>query len=120
MNPAEEGIFTCDQEAAVSLLDVANKLAMRHGVQLESDLPVRFLNRHRHPETATVPVPPSVDQQRVLTSHAGIHLLRDVPVSASAEFAAAINRLINLQEHELEQTAWAKSTHSLLYLEDAP
>jgi hypothetical protein len=39
----------------------------------------------------------------------------------SVEFPAAINRLINLKEQDLEQTAlWEKSTRILLSLESAP
>jgi FlaA1/EpsC-like NDP-sugar epimerase/lipopolysaccharide/colanic/teichoic acid biosynthesis glycosyltransferase len=121
MNPPEEGIFICNQEATVSLQEVADQLAMHHGVELGADLPVRFLNGHRHNDVSTsIPVPPRVDQRLVPTAHAGIHRLLDFPVSDSAEFPAAINRLINLQEHDFEQTAWEKSTRILLHLESAP
>ena len=109
--PADEGIFVCNQGRPVSLFDVANKLASYYGVQLESDLPVTFL-QDVLPEEATVC--DSDHTQRMPTAHAHITRLQDSSLSARPDVASAVRHLFNLQEDDLEHAAWEKSTYTLL------
>jgi FlaA1/EpsC-like NDP-sugar epimerase len=118
-SPAEEGIYICDQVANVSLLEVADKLARHHGVQLGVDLPIRFPKSHQRDKAETVPIPPSVAKRLVPTAHAGISRLPDLPMLDSPEYPATIHRLLNLPKHNIEQIEWARSTRALLHLESA-
>ena len=60
-----------------------------------------------------------VGKELVATAHARISLLREKPLPNSPEVAAAIDHLLNLQEHDLEHAVWEQPTRMLLLLEGA-
>src|SRR5439155_17670493 len=58
-----DGIFICNHGAPLSLLEIAGKLAMRRGLQLGHDIPIRFLESPPHDNgfsTQISPVDPPV------------------------------------------------------------
>jgi FlaA1/EpsC-like NDP-sugar epimerase len=114
--PAKDGIFVCNNGAPISLLEIARKLAMLSGMQLESDLPVKFLNGNPRDGGPVFQVFSNDHEKLTTTAHAHIGLLREKSLPASPELDAAIHYLLNLQEHDLEHTAWDKHTHTLLHL----
>jgi FlaA1/EpsC-like NDP-sugar epimerase/lipopolysaccharide/colanic/teichoic acid biosynthesis glycosyltransferase len=112
--PHEEGIFICTQQGVISLLEVARKLALRYGLHLEADLPVKFLTgvsaegdteAHDFSSNGSVPV---------LTANASIGLLRDDSLSYSHEMVKEIYHFLKLQEDELEHATWGRLSHLLL------
>jgi len=112
---AEEGIFVYNNSVPVSLLEVATRLAMLHGVQLNSDLSIKYL--HRNTQNGALAAHTHDHKRLVATAHARIGLLREPPLPDSPEFSAAIRHLLGLQEQHLAHAAWEMATHTLLRLE---
>jgi FlaA1/EpsC-like NDP-sugar epimerase/lipopolysaccharide/colanic/teichoic acid biosynthesis glycosyltransferase len=118
-NSSEKGIFVCNNGPPISLMEVASKLAMLNGLQLETDFLVKYLDHGAPDDTPTTEVPSGHSKEIVATSHAHIGLLRQDPLPDSPEVDAAIHYLLNLQEHDLEHAVWEESTRRLLLLEEA-
>jgi hypothetical protein len=116
---AGKGIFVCNNPASIPLMEVASKLAMLNGLQLETDLPVRILKHTTHNGGSMTHTPPGDGKELVATAHARISLLRENPLPDSPEVVAAIDYLLNLQEQDLEHAVWEKPTRMLLLLEGA-
>jgi FlaA1/EpsC-like NDP-sugar epimerase/lipopolysaccharide/colanic/teichoic acid biosynthesis glycosyltransferase len=94
-NPGAEGIFVCHHVPSISLLEIARKLATLYGLQLESELPVRFLNV-RSSTSEVIPHSPN-DNCCVLvpTTNSNISLLLE---QYSHEVVKESRRLLHLQE----------------------
>jgi FlaA1/EpsC-like NDP-sugar epimerase/lipopolysaccharide/colanic/teichoic acid biosynthesis glycosyltransferase len=116
--PDKDSIFVCDNGAPVSLMEIATRLAMLNGLQLEADLPVKFLNGNPQDNDTVSQMFPNENEKPVATTHAHISLLHQKPLPRSSEVDAAIHYLFNLQEHDLENAVWEKHTHTLLGLEN--
>jgi FlaA1/EpsC-like NDP-sugar epimerase len=114
--PAKDSIFVCNNGAPVSLMEIARKLAMLRGVQLESDLPIKFLNGNPRDGGPVFQIFSNDYEKLMTTAHPHISLLREPSLPDSPELDAAIHYLFNLQEHDLEHAAWEKHTHTLLRL----
>jgi FlaA1/EpsC-like NDP-sugar epimerase len=112
--PAKDGIFVCNDGAPISLMEIARKLAMLSGVQLESDVPVKFLNGNPRDGGPVFQMFSNDHEKLMTTAHAHIGLLHEKSLPDSPELDAAIHYLLNLQEHDLEHAAWEKHTHTLL------
>jgi len=115
--PYEEGIFVCTQPVSVPLLEIARKLATRYGLQLEVDLPVRFLSGVFPEGEAQAYVSSSNQTTLVPTTNASIGLLQDDSQPYSHEMVKEIDHFIQLQKHGLEHAAWEHLSHHLLLQE---
>ena len=112
--PAADGIFICNNGVPVSLMDMASKLAMLSGIQLESEIPVKFLSSSTPDNDSVCHMFPNDHEKLRTTAHEHIGLLHNTSFQNSPEVDAAIQYLFNLQEHDLEHTAWEKHLHILL------
>ena len=100
-------------------MEVASKLAMLNGLQLETDLLVKYFDRGAPDGASTTEVPSGHGKEIVATTHTHISLLRQDPLPDSPEVDAAVHYLLNLQEHDLEHAVWEEPTRRLLLLEEA-
>jgi FlaA1/EpsC-like NDP-sugar epimerase len=116
--PDREGIFVCKNGAPVSLMEIASRLAMLSSVQLETDLPVKFLNGNAPDSDMESQIFSSDSKKPMTTTQAHIGFLHQQILPNSPEVDAAIHYLFNLQEHDLEKAAWEKHIHTLLDLDN--
>jgi FlaA1/EpsC-like NDP-sugar epimerase len=116
--PDREGIFVCKNGAPVSLMEIASRLAMLSSVQLETDLPVKFLNGNAPDNDMESQIFSSDSKKPMTTTQAHIGFLHQQILPNSPEVDAAIHYLFNLQEHDLEKAAWEKHIHTLLDLDN--
>ncbi len=112
-----EGIFVCNHGEPISLLDLADKLALLQGVQLGTDIPLRFLESTPQDNGCSTQRAPSNHQIRVSTPNTSIGLLRENLLPYSYETAKVIADLLSIQEPELAYTCWEQHTRTLLLLE---
>jgi hypothetical protein len=109
-----EGIFVCPPASAVSLLEVAQRLAMLHGYRLGTDIPLYFLEEppailpseetyESHASTGCVP-----------TVNPSISLLQETSFMPSQGITKAVQELLNIQEGDLAYDGWERPTRTLL------
>jgi FlaA1/EpsC-like NDP-sugar epimerase len=109
-----EGIFVCPPASAVSLLEVAQRLAMLHGYRLGTDVPLYFLEEP--------PAVSSLEETHELrtstgyipTANPSISLLQDMPLTSSHVITTAVQELLNMQEGDLAYAGWEHLTRTLL------
>jgi FlaA1/EpsC-like NDP-sugar epimerase/lipopolysaccharide/colanic/teichoic acid biosynthesis glycosyltransferase len=109
-----EGIFVCPSASAVSLLDVAQRLAMLHGYRLGTDIPLYFLEEppavspleEAHESRATA--------RYVPTANPSMSLLPEAPLRSSHVISTAVQELLNMQEGDLAYDGWERPTRILL------
>lgn len=112
-----EGIFVCDYGEPIPLMEIVSKLTTLNGWQRESDLPIKFLNRHTQTDdNPAVRISPNASEQLLPIGHTHIRLLRDALLPNSPEVSTAIHHILHLQEHDLGRAAWEEHTHNLLRL----
>jgi FlaA1/EpsC-like NDP-sugar epimerase len=116
--PDRDGIFVCNNGAPVSLMEIASRLAMLSSVQLEANLPVRFLNGNTQANDTVSQLFSDDNERHMTTTHAPIGFLHEKSLLNSPEADAAIHYLFNLQEHDLKNAAWEKHINLLLGLEN--
>jgi hypothetical protein len=109
-----EGIFVCPAASAVSLLDVAQRLAMLHGYRLGTDIPLYFLE-----ESPTVsPLEEAYESRAatryIPTANPSMSLLPEVPLRSSHVISTAVQELLNMQEGDLAYDGWERPTRILL------
>ncbi len=116
-NPTDEGIFVCIYDTTMSLREVANKLALLSGMQLETDIPIKALNSGAVAQRAEMTSPShEANVHSIPTTHTHINLVRQAPLANAPEFLEAIRLLFSLKEHDIKGAAWEKPTHTLLAL----
>jgi FlaA1/EpsC-like NDP-sugar epimerase/lipopolysaccharide/colanic/teichoic acid biosynthesis glycosyltransferase len=115
--PHEAGIFICTQQGAIPLLEVARKLALRYGLHLEADLPVKFVEDASPAGNAETCGASSNGSAPVPTANASIGLLRDDSLPYSHEMIKEMHHFLKLQEDGLEQAIWERLSHQLLLQE---
>src|SRR5262249_21321388 len=113
-----EGIFVCNHRAPVSLLEIADKLALLTGLQLETDIPIRFLESTPQDNGLSTPRSSSDHHMLISTSNTSIGLLRENLLPYSHETAEVIEDLLSLQELDLNHQCWEQRTRTLLRLEN--
>jgi len=109
-----EGIFVCPSASAVSLLDVAQRLAMLHGYRLGTDIPLYFLEEppavspleEAHESRATA--------RYVPTANPSMSLLPEAPLRSSHVISTAVQELLHMQEGDLAYDGWERPTRILL------
>jgi hypothetical protein len=111
-----EGIFVCQHSTTLLLLDIVQRLAMLKGLQVGRDISVKFLANHSQHGPMTSPPPALRQGSLVTTANASISLLKEQPLSASPEAMAAVQALLDIQEHDLENDRWEHPTRTLLLL----
>ncbi len=112
---SEEGIFTCNRGSWLSLRDIAHKLARAHGLELESELLVKYLDNNFVHEQSGLSSGP--EQPQLITPiNENISRIQDPPLPASPEVSKAIEFLFSMQECDLENWNWEHYTHRLLSL----
>ena len=109
-----EGIFVCPPASAVSLLDVAQRLAMLHGYRLGTDIPLYFLE-----ESPSVTLSEEAHASRtslrcIPTANPSISLLQEAPLCSSHAITTAVHELLNMQEGDLASARWERPTRILL------
>jgi len=110
----KEGIFVCPPASAVSLLDIAQRLAMLHGYRLGTDIPLYFLEES-HTEASLEEAPESRTPPRYIsTANPSISLLQETPLRSSHVVTAAAQELLNMQEGDLANAGWEHLTRTLL------
>jgi len=110
----KEGIFVCPPASAVSLLEVAQRLAMLHGYRLGTDIPLYFLE-----ESPAISFSEEAHESRastrcILTANPSISLLQETPFQSSQGIAKAVQELLNIQEGDLAYDGWERPTRTLL------
>ena len=109
-----EGIFVCPPASAVSLLDIAQRLAMLHGYRLGTDIPLYFLEE----SPAVSPVDEAHESHAatrcIPTVNPSISLLQETPFTYSQGITKAVQELLNIQEGDLAYDGWERSTRTLL------
>jgi FlaA1/EpsC-like NDP-sugar epimerase len=109
-----EGIFVCPPASAVSLLDIARRLAMLHGFRLGTDIPLYFLEE----PPAVLPVEEAHESRAatryVPTANPSISLLQETPFTYSQGINTAVQELLNMQEGDLAYDGWERPTRALL------
>jgi hypothetical protein len=116
-NPGDEGIFVCHRLPSTSLLEIARKLATLYGLQLESELSVRFLNV---PSSTSEVVPHSLKENRcvlVPTANANISLLQEQYSHEVVKQSCHLLHLQESQENDFEPLILEHHTHNLLLQE---
>ena len=110
ISPTEKGIFIYTPDSALPLVEIARLLAMREGVQLGHDIPVKFLD-----DAPPDGIAPLAEQGTlVATANKHIRLLRLPPLLQSPVVTQALQDLLHLQEQDLGHALWAQPTQTLL------
>jgi hypothetical protein len=109
-----EGIFVCLPASAVSLLEVAQRLAMLHGYRLGTDIPLYFLEESSAASSSEEAYAFGVSTQCVPTSNPSISLLQESPFMSSQALTAAVQALLHMQESDLAYDGWERPTRILL------
>ncbi len=109
-----EGIFVCPPAAAVSLLEVAQRLAMLHGYRLGTDIPLYFLEEPPVVSPSEEAHESRISTRYVTTPNPSIRLLQDIPLRSSHVITTAVQELLNMQEGELAYAEWERLTRTLL------
>jgi len=112
----EGGIFVCQHATTLPLLDIVQKLAKRKGLQVGTDISIRFLDHSTHNKPAAPPQCTLRQGTLVATAQAGISLLQEQPLPASSDARAAVQLLLDMQEHDLKNDGWQRLTHTMLLL----
>jgi FlaA1/EpsC-like NDP-sugar epimerase len=111
-----EGIFVCQHSTTLFLLDIVQRLAMLKGLQVGRDIAVKFLDQNSHHRPMPPPQPALRQDRLVTTATAGISLLQEQPLLTSPESTAAVQALLDMQEHDLDNSRWEPPTRTLLLL----
>jgi FlaA1/EpsC-like NDP-sugar epimerase/lipopolysaccharide/colanic/teichoic acid biosynthesis glycosyltransferase len=109
-----EGIFVCPQASAVSLLEVAHRLAMLHGYRLGTDIPLYFLEEPSIASPSEEALASGAYIGCVPTSNPSISLLQESPFTSSQTINTAVQELLNIQESDLAYDGWERPTRTLL------
>jgi hypothetical protein len=95
----------------VSLLEVAQRLAMIHGYRLGTDIPLYFLEE----PPATFPAQEAYAHTRCIpTTNPSLSLLLELPLMSSYAMTKAVQELLNIQEADLAYDGWERPTRTLL------
>jgi len=109
-----EGIFVCPPASAVSLLEVAQRLAMLHGYRLGTDIPLYFLEEPPAVSPAEEAHESCVATRCIPTGNPSISLLQETPFTYSQGITKAVQELLNIQEGDLAYDGWERPTRALL------
>jgi FlaA1/EpsC-like NDP-sugar epimerase len=109
-----EGIFVCPPASAVSLLEVAQRLAMLHGYRLGTDIPLYFLEEPLAVSPAEEAHESRTSPRYVPTANPSISLLQERPLTSSHVLTTAVQELLNMQEGDLPDAGWERLTRTLL------
>jgi nucleoside-diphosphate-sugar epimerase len=109
-----EGIFVCPPAAAVSLLHVAQRLAILHGYRLGTDIPLYFLEESPAVAPSDEAREARAATRYVPTANPCVSLLQDAPLRSSHAVTAAVQELLNMQESDLAYAGWERPTRILL------
>ena len=109
-----EGIFVCPPASAVSLLEVAQRLAMLHGYRLGTDIPLYFLEEPPAVSPSEEAHESRTSPRYVTTANPSIRLLQELPVRSSHVITTAVQELLNMQEGDLAYAEWECLTRTLL------
>ena len=109
-----EGIFVCQQASAVSLLEVAQRLAMLHGYRLGTDIPLYFLEESSAASSSAEAYALGISPRCVPTSNPSISLLQELPFMSSQALTTAVQELLHMQESDLAYDGWERPTRILL------
>jgi hypothetical protein len=109
-----EGIFVCPPASAVSLLEVAQRLAMLHGYRLGTDIPLYFLEEFPAVSPSEEAHESRISARYVPTANPSISLLQETPLVSSHVITTAVQELLNMQEGDLAYTGWERLTRTLL------
>jgi len=109
-----EGIFVCPPASAVSLLEVAQRLAMLHGYRLGTDIPLYFLEEFPAVSPSEEAHESRISARYVPTANPSISLLQETPLMSSHVITTAVQELLNMQEGDLAYTGWERLTRTLL------
>jgi hypothetical protein len=110
----KEGIFVCPPASAVSLLEVAQRLAMLHGYRLGTDIPLYFLEEPPAVSPSEAAPETRISTRYVITANQSISLLQDIPLTSSHILTTAVQDLLNMQEGDLAYAGWERPTRTLL------
>ena len=108
------GIFVCPPASAVSLLDIAQRLAMLHGYQLGTDIPLYFLEESHAESPSEEVLQLHTSTRYISTANPSISLLQEMPLRASHAVTTAVQELLNMQEEDLAYVGWERLTRTLL------
>jgi FlaA1/EpsC-like NDP-sugar epimerase len=109
-----EGIFVCPPASTVSLLEVAQRLAMLHGYRLGTDIPLYFLEESLAVSPSEGAPESHASTQYVPTANPSISLLQEMPFMSSQGITKAVQELLNIQEGDLAYDGWEGPTRTLL------
>jgi FlaA1/EpsC-like NDP-sugar epimerase/lipopolysaccharide/colanic/teichoic acid biosynthesis glycosyltransferase len=109
-----EGIFVCPPASAVSLLDIARRLAMLHGYRLGTDIPLYFLEEPPAVAPAEEAPESHAATRYAPTANPRISLLHETPFTYSQGITQAVQELLNMQEGDLVYDGWEGPTRTLL------
>jgi FlaA1/EpsC-like NDP-sugar epimerase/lipopolysaccharide/colanic/teichoic acid biosynthesis glycosyltransferase len=110
----KEGIFVCPPASTVSLLEVAQRLAMLHGYRLGTDIPLYFLEESPAVSPAEETHESHTATRYVSTANPSISLLQETPLTYSQGITKAVQELLNIQEGDLAYDGWERPTRTLL------
>jgi FlaA1/EpsC-like NDP-sugar epimerase len=110
----KEGIFVCPPASTVSLLEVAQRLAMLHGYRLGTDIPLYFLEEPPAVSPAEETHESHTATRYVSTANPSISLLQETPLTYSQGITKAVQELLNIQEGDLAYDGWERPTRTLL------
>jgi FlaA1/EpsC-like NDP-sugar epimerase len=109
-----EGIFVCPPASAVSLLDVAQRLAMLHGYRLGTDIPLYFLEESPAVAFLEETHASRASTRYIPTANPSVSLLQEAPLRSSHVVSTAVQELLNMQEGDLAYDEWERPTRILL------
>src|SRR5215813_5667091 len=109
-----EGIFVCPPASAVSLLEVAQRLAMLHGHRLGTDIPLYFLEEPPAVSPSVEAHESRISTKYVPTANPSISLLPEAPLRSSHVISTAVQELLHMQEGDLAYDGWERPTRILL------
>ena len=109
-----EGIFVCPSASSVSLLDVAQRLAMLQGYRLGTDIPLYFLEEPPAAAPSEEAHESRLAARYVTTANPSISLLQEIPLRSSPVLTTAVHDLLNMQEGDLADAGWEHLTRTLL------
>jgi FlaA1/EpsC-like NDP-sugar epimerase len=109
-----EGIFVCPPASAVSLLEVAHRLAMVHGYRLGTDIPLYFLEEPPAVSPAQEAQEAYAHTRCIPTTNPSMSLLPELPLTSSHAITKAVQELLNIREGDLAYDGWERPTRTLL------
>ncbi|RMF90002.1 MAG: hypothetical protein D6736_07475 [Nitrospinota bacterium] len=116
--PSEQaGIFVCTRSKALSLAEIAGRLATLYGLQLEEEIPVEYLPPLEGESSPGTPRSTGEEPPLGSTQNPGIGIMREEPPAEMQEVSRNIQPLFTRPVQDFFNVNWYDHTQHLLLRE---